>query len=288
MKIFQNKMNFIVILVHFIFLCLSLMLVILSCLFYSKMLSILVIIVLFIFNILFNIFSLFILKRLKNTLILLEESKLHNKALQNLYDSVRTFKHDFFNIIQSVDGYIKTGDKSSLEKYYHEIKFECDNLNSLSTISSEVIDDAALYSLINSKYYKAEALNISFETHFLVKPSSLNITPYELCRILGILLDNAIEAANNTSDKKVIFEIIPTPCFDSSKNMTNIIIENSYSNKDVDINRIFEKGFSSKEDDINIHGLGLWKVNKILQKHENLNLRTSKQSNLFKQVLEIY
>ena len=35
------------------------------------------------------------------------------------------------------------------------------------------------------------------------------------------------------------------------------------------------------------HGLGLWEVNKLLKKHESLNLRTSKDEIYFKQVLEI-
>lgn len=75
--------------------------------------------------------------------------------------------------------------------------------------------------------------------------------------------------------------------FDTSKQIVNIIIENSYSNKDIDINRISEKGFTSKSETSGSHGLGLWKVANILKKYDNLNLYTSKDNSIFKQVLEI-
>ena len=163
-----------------------------------------------------------------------------------MYDNVRTFRHDFFNIMQSIDGYIKTGDVASLNSYYNEIKSECDNLNSLSVLDPELIDDYAIYNLITNKYYKSLDMGISFEIHFLAKLSTLNITPYVLSRILGILLDNAIEASSNSEEKKIILEVVPLPGFDASKHIANIIIQNSYSNKDVNLDRIYEKGFNSK------------------------------------------
>ena len=76
---------------------------------------------------------------------------------------------------------------------------------------------------------------------------------------------------------------------DNKANRQLFIIENTYSNKDVDTERIFEKGYTSKtNEDIQNHGIGLWEVRKILKKNNNLNLFTTKDSKLFKQQLEIY
>lgn len=61
-------------------------------------------------------------------------------------------------------------------------------------------------------------------------------------------MDNAIEAASSSKEKKIAFEILNVPVFDTSKPIVNIIIENSYSNKDIDISRISEKGFTSKSE----------------------------------------
>ena len=72
---------------------------------------------------------------------------------------------------------------------------------------------------------------------------------------------------------------------DSKNNRQLLIVENTYSQKDVDLNKIFEKGISGKE---NHTGLGLWEIRKILKKNNNLNLHTTKNENYFIQQLEIY
>lgn len=55
------------------------------------------------------------------------------------------------------------------------------------------------------------------------------------------MLDNAIENASLSEEKKVSFQILPI-----SPGNVSIIIENSFSNKKVDLQKIYEKGFSSK------------------------------------------
>ena len=104
---------------------------------------------------------------------------------------------------------------------------------------------------------------------------------YEFGRILGILLDNAIEAAEHSNEKTINISFRR----DSNNHRNTILIENSYSNKDVDTEKIFEKGVTEKE---NHTGLGLWEIRKILSKNNNVNLYTSKTDTLFKQQLEIY
>ena len=114
---------------------------------------------------------------------------------------------------------------------------------------------------------------------------TLNIKTYDLSKMLGILLDNAIEAASKCEEKEINVIIRK----DNKANRQLFIIENTYSNKDVDTEKIFEKGYTSKTDeDIQNHGIGLWEVRKILKKNNNLNLFTSKDIKLFKQQLEIY
>ena len=73
---------------------------------------------------------------------------------------------------------------------------------------------------------------------------------------------------------------------ESKANRSSFTIENTYSNKDVNIDKIFDKGCTSKT--TTNHGLGLWEVRKLLKKNTNLNLYTSKDTMLFKQQLEIY
>lgn len=291
MNFLSNKRNLAIIITNFIFLSISFALLIYMMVSHKAHYPIFMIsleAVLVVFYLYLNISYVLKLKVFEQLHTSLEQETLHNQVLQSLYDNVRTFRHDFFNIMQSIDGYIKTGDIHALTNYYHEISIECSNMNSLSVLDPSLIDEPAIYNLIVSKFNKAEAMGISFDINFLVKFSSLPAKPYIISRILGILLDNAIEAASSSVAKKVIFEIIPITGFDPARQITHIIIENSYANKDVDIDRICEKGFTSKSEDGLSHGLGLWKVKELLQKQDNLTLHTSKTDTFFRQVLEIH
>lgn len=116
---------------------------------------------------------------------------------------------------------------------------------------------------------------------FLLDLNTLKMKIYEFARILGILLDNAIEASSEC-DEKIINITFRN---DTKNNRQLITIENTYNNKDIDMEKIFEKGVSEKE---NHTGLGLWEVRKILKKNTNANIFTSKTDKFFSQQLELY
>ena len=94
-------------------------------------------------------------------------------------------------------------------------------------------------------------------------------------------MDNAIEAASECDEKIINVEIRK----DFKVNRQLLIIENTYKEKDVDLDKIYEKGYSSKP---NNTGLGLWEVRQIMKKNNNLNLYTTKNDEFFNQQLEIY
>ena len=104
---------------------------------------------------------------------------------------------------------------------------------------------------------------------------------YKFTRILGILMDNAIEAASEC-DEKIINVTIRN---DIRQNRQLLIIENTYKNKDINLDKIYEKGFSTKPKNT---GLGLWEVNKIISQSKNISRFTSKTNKFFKQQIEIY
>lgn len=234
-----------------------------------------------------SIFSLLKTAKLEITSQSLEEAQLYNKTLQLLHDNMRIIKHDFSNIMQSIAGYIANDDMKGLEKYYKSVNKEYDNLNNLAALDPSLINDPALYSLIASKYLLAEQENVNFNVSIKPHFDKIPVSPYILTRILGILLDNAVEAAKNSVEKEIFFEV--TGPYENTKFTKYVIsIRNSYSNKDVNIDRTREKGFTSKTEEKGSHGLGLWEVNKILNKSDNLNLFTTKTKELFIQDLEIF
>ena len=228
-----------------------------------------------------SLYSISKVVKLTNTTKQLESAEEYNKTLHILHDNVRGFKHDFDNIVTTIGGYINTDDIEGLKKYYVQLEQDCEKVNNLYLLNPDSINNPGIYNLLTSKYNEALEKGIDINLYFLMDLNELNMKIYEFGRILGILLDNAIEGAENSAEK-----IINISFRREEKNKRNVIsIENSYSNKDVDTEHIFNKGVTEKE---NHSGIGLWEVRRIISKNTNVNLFTSKTDDFFKQQLEIY
>mgnify|MGYP002613660668 CR=1 FL=1 len=228
-----------------------------------------------------SFYSLAKIMKLVTTTQKLESAEEYNKTLHILHDSVRGFKHDFDNIVTTIGGYIKTNDMDGLKKYYSQLESDCSKVNNLYLLNPDIINNPGIYNLLTSKYSEAEEKGIKVNLTFLLDLTNLHMKVYEFARILGILLDNAIEASEECDEKEIniVFR-------NESKNNRNIIlIENTYKDKDVNVEQIFNKGITGKE---NHTGLGLWEIRQILKKNNNVNLHTAKNGKYFSQQLEIY
>lgn len=211
----------------------------------------------------------------------LESAESYNNTLRILHDNVRGFKHDFDNIVTTIGGYIRTEDMEGLKKYYLQLEDDCQRVNNLYILNPDIVNNDGIYNLLTKKYYEADSKDIKVNITFLLDLSTLNMKIYEFARILGILLDNAIESSSECEER-----IINLSFRNDTKNSRQlIIIENTYHNKDIDTEKIFEKGVSEKA---NHTGLGLWEVRKLVKKNNNINLYTSKNDKFFSQQLEIY
>ena len=211
----------------------------------------------------------------------LECAEEYNKSLEILYDKVKGFKHDFDNIVSTLDGYIENNDMPGLKEYFDEVKKDCKITNNLSVINPRIINNPGIYSLLNNKYFKATNSGVTFDIEFFLNLDTLEVNMYKFSRILGVLIDNAIEEAEKCDEKVVKVSFLR----ENKNNRSVITVKNTYSNKTVDIEKIFEKGISGKE---NHSGIGLWEVRKYVKKSKNLDLYTSKTDKYFKQELSIY
>lgn len=211
----------------------------------------------------------------------LEQSKQYNKTLSILHDNIRCFRHDFNNIVATIGGYVDSEDINGLKNYYSQLLKDCQKSNNLSTLNPDVINEPAIYSLLTNKYHLATELGITINVESFIDFNSLNIKIYDFTKVLGILLDNAIEAAKECDEKNI--NVIIRKDFPNNRDL--LIIENSYKEKNIDTNKIFDKGFTSKP---NNTGLGLWEVRQILRRNNNLNLFTTKNDDYFRQQFEIY
>ena len=228
-----------------------------------------------------SFYSLAKIMNLVTTTQKLENEKEYNKTLHILHDSVRGFKHDFDNIVTTIGGYIKTNDMKGLEKYYSQLEEDCEKVNNLYILNPDIINNPGIYNLLTTKYSEAVEKGIKVNLTFLLDLNNLHMKIYEFARMLGILLDNAIESASE-SDEKVLNIVFRN---DSKNNRNIVLIENTYKDKNVNIDEIFNKGITGKE---NHTGLGLWEVKQILKRNNNINLYTNKNDTYFSQQLEIY
>ena len=211
----------------------------------------------------------------------LEQEKQYNKTLQILHDNLRAFKHDFANIISGIGGYVETDDMEGLKKYYKQLLQDCNQVNNLGSLNPDSINSPAVYAVLANKYYKADSAGIKISLDSFIDFNHLYMGIYEFTIILGILMDNAIEAASECDNKYIHVEIRN----DDSRNRQLLIVENTFKNKDINVDKIYEKGYSTKPHNT---GLGLWEVEKILKKNKNVTRFTSKDGDLFKQQIEIY
>lgn len=232
-----------------------------------------------------SIYSLLSTTKLATTSQSLEEAQLYNKTLILLHDSMRGFKHDFHNIVQGIGGYIETENMEGLKKYYSQLLKDCNRVNNLTALNPTIINNPAIYNIMAAKYHKADEIGVQINLGIFVDLNEFekHIKIYEFTRILGILMDNAIEAASECEDKVIHVSFRK----EENRNRLVMTIENTYANKNINLDRIFEKDFSTKSKKTN-SGLGLWEIRQILKKNNNLNLFTTKNDEYFIQQFEIY
>lgn len=233
------------------------------------------------FYIINSIFIVFFVSKLDTANLKLNEAQEKIKSMQEFQDEARVLKHDFANIMQGMEGYIENNDIAGLKKYNLQFIEDTSKLNSLSIFTSDIINNPAIYSVLIQKYKKANELGIKLNLEIMINLNTLNIKIFNFTRILGILMDNAIEASKECSEKIINVSILEN----TRKHMQVLSIQNTYKETNIDTEKIFEKGYSTKEHN---SGYGLWEVRQILKKNRNLNLFTTKDSKFFTQQLEIY
>ena len=191
-------------------------------------------------------------------------ANLHNKTMTGMVDGVKKLKHDYNNIMQALNGYVSTKQYDKLQEHIKSVIGECNDINNLSVINPEIFNDPAIYGIVGAKYFMAIEKDIKFDLDITTNIAEINFSMPDLSRILGILLDNAIEATSKLDNNKYIKLEMR---FDSKKYADVIRIYNTYDTSvQINTNDIFKKGYSSKKVK---SGIGLWEVQKLIKKAGN-------------------
>lgn len=203
-----------------------------------------------------------------------------NEEVADLYDNVRSFRHDFNNMMQIIGGYLTLNDIDGLKNYYNNLTVDCGNIVNFKIARITDVDEPTVFNLLFSKSKLAHDSGVDFNLISLANLNILNVNMYEYTRILGVLLDNAIESASECEYKIVNI----TFASENDSKTIDCVIENTYNDKNIDISKIYEKDFTTKSRKKN-SGLGLWGVRKILDDEKTIELITKKDDIFFSQRL---
>lgn len=211
----------------------------------------------------------------------LKEIHEYNKKLEDMTNEIKKFRHDYKNIILSMSGYIEKNDMEGLKKFFYS-NIECSTKNldlyNLSLASIGNIKYIEVKGVIASKLIEAQEKGIEIKVYIPNVIEYINFNSLDLCRILGIALDNCIEASLESENPLITLSII------DEKDLTSIIILNTYKSNIKNTSELFKNGYSSKGEG---RGIGLSNLKEILSNYNNAYF-TIKAEGEFIQKLDIY
>lgn len=201
-------------------------------------------------------------------------------SMEHMVDELRAFKHDYKNIIAQMAGYIREGQLEQLKGYYQKLTWteETDYYKDLHIWRSlRNIQPMEIKGVLYEKILWA--LNKGIEPEIKIEDGLVVVYPkiQVVNRILGIFIDNAIEAAAETEEKKLIIEASGT------KDGAAFMVANT-CREQPDLSKIFQKGVSTKGDG---RGMGLYWVKNALREREELVHEIAVKDGMVIQRLEI-
>lgn len=201
--------------------------------------------------------------------------------IEELYQSLHTFRHDYANVMMSMAGYIETEDLDGLKKYFEREIYPLSRQHNRENYAISCLHNLAvveLKSLISVKVNYAMELHIKVDIDISDKIDKINMKTIDLIRIIGILLDNAIEASQECSSPAISLGII------KSGRCITFIVKNTYIKKQIDYSRLGSMGVSSNGER---RGNGLYIVKSMIESYNYVTLDTEYDGESFTQYLEI-
>ena len=203
----------------------------------------------------------------------------YSRHIEELYKEVRSFRHDYSNLLTSLRLGIEEEDMEQIKEVYDSVLKDSseklqDNKYDLGRLVN--IRDKALKSLLAGKFLKARDKKIVFNVEVPEEIQVEGMRLLDFLTIVSILCDNAIEASAEASQPHVSI------AFFKNGAQETFIIENSIKEEGIDISEIFSFGASSKGEE---RGVGLYTVMKIVESHPNTSLNTTCKNQIFRQAL---
>ncbi|WP_253295949.1 sensor histidine kinase [Enterococcus raffinosus] len=203
----------------------------------------------------------------------------YTTEVEKNYQEMQKFRHDYKNLLLGLKV-----DRKEIEinqTYLDEVFDYSHQMMDTSVMRFSGISNiklTALKSLIITKLSQAEQANLNVSFECISPINEINLDEVKLVRTLGILIDNAMEAAAESEQRKLTLLFIDSP------ESIEITIENSYFGKLPSFKLMSTQGFSSKGTG---RGLGLANIHEIIKEHPQMEMDHYADNGLFVTSLNI-
>lgn len=231
-------------------------------------------------------------------LLYLFKQKIENEKISKKYDELldvmksyesdieeqRTLRHETKNEFATIKCKLQDKeDNKTIIEYIDSVIGEKEKAGSTKYSKFKYLPSNGLKGFFYYKFIEAEkkginvSINISkqIENSFLKDIETKDFK--DLARIIGVYLDNAIEASSTSEDKKLGIEMYLI------KEKIEIIITNTFNNE-INLDKIGKESFSTKGKH---RGHGLLLVNKILSENNMFEAKNEIRGNIYIQSLKI-
>ena len=173
--------------------------------------------------------------------------------IENIYMTMRGWRHDYHNHLQSLKGYLSLNKVDQMKNYLNELETDLDSIDTLYHSGNLQLD-----SILNAKLAIAEKGHIRIHCDASIPPQ-LHVSDLDLCVILGNLLDNAIESCRKIENPderfiRVYIGILKKQLYISITNATSETVKQRTDHY-----------FTTKRGD---HGHGLKRVDQVVKKYD--------------------
>ena len=171
--------------------------------------------------------------------------------VQNIYKTMRGWRHDYHNHMQVLKAYLTAGQEEQAEAYLERLEKDLDHVAQWIETGNVRVD-----AIVNSKISLAMQNEIDVNYKVTV-PEHLTVTDIDLCVVIGNLIDNGVEACEKMEEGRKFIRlyigVLKQQLYISVTNATGELVR-----------KMDEEYITTKRGN---HGHGLKRINGIVEKY---------------------